>query len=72
MKDNVVFHSGDLSSILEYFPGDLLPSDVGGQGSLGPLVEGGGTMGCHHMLTESAMFVTNALRYDLSTVNVRP
>ena len=32
---------------------------------------GGGTMGCHHMLTKNANFVTNALRGDLSTVNVR-
>ena len=32
----------------------------------------GGTMGCHPMLTENANFVTNALRGDLSTVNVRP
>ena len=33
---------------------------------------GGGTMGCHPMLTENTNFVTNALRGDLSTVNVRP
>ena len=32
---------------------------------------GGGTMGCHPMLTENDIFVTNALRGDLSTVNVR-
>ena len=32
----------------------------------------GGTMGCHPMLTENAKFVTNSLRGDLSTVNVRP
>ena len=30
------------------------------------------TMGCHLMLTENANFVTNALRCDLSTGNVRP
>ena len=30
------------------------------------------TMGCHPMLTENPNFVTNALRGDLSTVNVRP
>ena len=29
------------------------------------------TMGWHHMLTEKAIVVTNALRGDLSTVNVR-
>ena len=29
-------------------------------------------MGCHPMLTENANFVTNALKGDLSTVNVRP
>ena len=29
-------------------------------------------MGCHPMLTENAYFVTNALRGDVSTVNVRP
>ena len=28
-------------------------------------------MGCHPMLTKNANFVTNALRGDLSTVNVR-
>ena len=33
---------------------------------------GGGTMGCHPMLTKNTNFVTNALRGDLSTVNVRP
>ena len=32
----------------------------------------GGTMGCHPMLTKNAYFVTNALRGDLSTDNVRP
>ena len=31
----------------------------------------GGTMGCHPMLTKNANFITNALRVDLSTVNVR-
>ena len=31
---------------------------------------GGGTMGCHPMLTKNANFVTNALKGDLSTVNV--
>ena len=30
------------------------------------------TMGCHPMLTENTNFVTNALKSDLSTVNVRP
>ena len=30
------------------------------------------TMGCHPMLTESANFVTNALRGDISTCEVRP
>ena len=30
------------------------------------------TMGCHPMLTENANFATNALRRDLSTVNVQP
>ena len=42
-------------------------SGLGGGG----VVEGG-TMGCHSMLTENDNFVTNALRGDLSTVNVRP
>ena len=29
-------------------------------------------MGCHTLLTENANFLTNALRGNLSTVNVRP
>ena len=29
------------------------------------------TMGCHPMLTKNTNFVTNALRGDLSTINVR-
>ena len=33
---------------------------------------GGGTMGFHPMLTKNANFVTNALRCDLSMVNMRP
>ena len=33
---------------------------------------GQGCMGCHPMLTKNANFVTNALRGDLSTLNVRP
>ena len=32
---------------------------------------GGGTMGCHPMLTKNANFVINAIKDDLSTVNVR-
>ena len=36
------------------------------------LLRGGGTMGCQPMVTKNANFVTNALRGDLSTVNVRP
>ena len=32
---------------------------------------GGGTMGCHPRLTKNAKYLTNVLRGDLSTVNVR-
>jgi len=37
VRDEVVFHSGDIASIREYFSEDMLPSDLGGTGSLGPM-----------------------------------
>ena len=55
-------------------PALLLPVAHGGR-ELGEaaraLGRGGGTMGCHPMLTKNANFLTNAFRGDLSTVNVR-
>jgi len=35
ISDNCYFHSGDLSSIRDYISGDVLPSDLGGNGTMG-------------------------------------
>jgi len=37
VRDNVVFHSGDLGTIRDYISGDILPSDLGGNGKMGPM-----------------------------------
>lgn len=37
VRDNVVFHSGDISSIRDYISGDILPSDLGGSDKMGPM-----------------------------------
>jgi len=37
VRNNIVFHSGDISSIHSYISGDILPSDLGGNGKMGPM-----------------------------------
>lgn len=37
VRDNILFHSGDLSTLREQIGGNLLPSDLGGDGTLGSL-----------------------------------
>jgi len=49
VRDNVVFHSGDLSSIRNYISGDILPSDLGGTGKMGPMDNTHNVMGLRKM-----------------------
>jgi len=37
VANNVVFHTNDLSTLRNYFSGDILPSDLGGTGAMGPM-----------------------------------
>ena len=37
VANNVVFHTSDLSTLRNYFSGDILPSDLGGTGAMGPM-----------------------------------
>jgi len=37
VRDNVVFHSGDITTIRSYIREDILPSDLGGPDKMGPM-----------------------------------
>jgi len=37
VRNNITIHTNDLSTLRDYFSGDILPSDLGGNGTMGPM-----------------------------------